>query len=453
MFDLVIIGAGPGGYVAALCAGRLGLKTVLIEKDTVGGVCLNRGCIPTKSILYCSNNFKKIQNLKRFGIETSGLILDEKKVTKHKQQVVKSLVTGVENLLIDRNVEVIKGIAEIKDNETVIVDESEIKTRNILLATGSNPLDIPPARFTGDIIISADKALTFEQSPDSVLIVGAGVIGLEMATYFSQIGKKVYIVEILDKVLPAMNDEEISNIMLNSLKKLKIKVFLSSKLMTTEIKDNKVYCKIEDKEDIIVDKVLLATGRKPNIKAFECLPEIIDNKGFVKINNRCKTLIDNIYACGDITGEPYLAHKASYQAEIAVANISGENCISNLQALPSCVFTSPHIAYVGLSPCEVNNENIIIGNYPYSAMGKAKASGIRDGFVRIVGNSKDHKVIGGQIVGENADILLQEITLAIRCGLKVEDIAETIHIHPSLSEIVLEAAKDAIGKPLHKKIN
>lgn len=455
MFDLIIIGAGPGGYVAALEAGRLGLKTAVIEKDRIGGVCLNYGCIPTKSILHSSKLYRLSSTMKRFGISAGDISIDQKTIFRHKDQCVSRLVSGIRNLFDDRKIEYIEGKAEIKQPDEVFVEGRTLRTKNILIAAGSIPADIPPARFDSKYILSSKDALSLQEIPNSVLVVGGGVIGLEMATFWASFKVKVRLVEMLPELLPNLEDEMISNLITDVLKKMKIKITTGEKLRKTEVKNDKILCYLNTEEEIEVDKVLLATGRKPDKRSFENLEGIeLDSRGYIKTDDHCMTSIEGIYACGDIIGEPYLAHKASYEGEIAVADIAGEVVKRDITTVPACIFTNPEIATVGLNPSQADKRGIkyIEGIFSFSSNGKAMTAGIREGFVRIVARDDNHRVIGGQIIGENANLLLGEITLAVKAGLKIETIAECIHIHPTLGEIVMEAARDALGKPLHQPL-
>lgn len=457
MYDLIIIGAGPGGYVAALEAGRLKLNTLLVEKENIGGVCLNWGCIPTKAILHSATIKHLAESGKRFGVTCSDIEVDQSKVQNHKNQCIKRLVTGIKNLLADRGVETVIGEAEVVKPGEVKVGENIYQAKNILIASGSTPADIPPARIDREYILSSTEALELDPLPENILIVGGGVIGMEMARYCATIGNgNTYLVEVLPSLLPTLQDPQVSEVVTASLKKMKVKVYTDTALQKTEIKENKVHCSFKDIDDIVVDKIILATGRKPNIQCIKNIPGLeFDKRGHLIIDPQGRTSVSGIWACGDVTGEPYLAHKASWEAEVAVATMAGHHLESEHPVIPSCVFFDPEVAMVGLNPQQAEQANIeyIQGEFPYSAMGKAITEGLRDGFVRILARKDDHTVIGGQIVGKGADLLLNEITLAIKAKLKIEDIAHTIHIHPTLGEVVMEAARDALGEPLHKKIN
>ncbi|MGC9367707.1 MAG: dihydrolipoyl dehydrogenase [bacterium] len=457
MYDLIVIGAGPGGYVAALEAGRLKLNTLLVEKENIGGVCLNWGCIPTKAILHSATIKHLAESGKRFGITCKDIEVDQGKVQNHKNQCIKRLVTGIKNLLTDRGVETVFGEAEVVKPGEVRVGEKSYQAKNILIATGSTPADIPPARIDRKYILSSTEALELDPLPENILIVGGGVIGMEMARYCATIGTgNTYLVEVLPTLLPTLEDSQVSEVVTSSLKKMKVKVYTGTALQKTEIKDDKIHCSFKDMDDIVVDKIILATGRRPHAKCVEKIQNMeYDKRGHIVIDHLGKTSVPGIWACGDVTGEPYLAHKASWEAEVVVATIAGHKVESKNPVIPSCVFFDPEVAMVGLNPRQAEKANIeyIQGEFPYSAMGKAITEGLRDGFVRILARKDDHTVIGGQIVGSGADLLLNEITLAVKAKLKIEDIAHTIHIHPTLGEVVMEAARDALGEPLHKTIN
>lgn len=452
MYEVVIIGGGPGGYVAALESARKGLKTALVEEKKVGGVCLNVGCIPTKAMLYCSSLLTSAAGGKRYGLTAENISFDENAADRHRSLTVSKLVKGIENLLAKRGVDIIRDTAVSVSKGKTVCKNIVLESRNIIIATGSRPADIPPARFDGENIISSDQAVTEQRSPESILVVGAGVIGVEMATYWSSIGKRVVLVEMLGSILPLLKDDRVSAVIAESLKKKKAAIFTGKSLEKCEIQGQMVKSFLSGGDIVETEKVLIATGRKPDSSIADPLVLKRDSRGHILTDELCRTNVDGIWAIGDVAGEPYLAHKASHEAEVAVSAILGEKTEKNLDAVPSCVFSDPEVATVGLNPREAEERGItcLWGEFPFSANGKAVSSGMIEGFARIVARKEDHAVIGGQIAGASADLLIGEISLAVRLGLGLEDLARTVHVHPSLCEVIPEAARVALGEPLHR---
>lgn len=424
----------------------------MVEENRVGGVCLNAGCIPTKAMLYCSSLFVSSFNGKRYGLNAQELTFDETSVDRHRNLTVTKLVKGVENLLASRGVEIVSDRAESVLMRKVKCRNCEIEGDKIIIATGSCPADIPSARFDGEHIIGSNEAVKLKNAPSSVLIVGGGVIGIEMATYWASIGKSVFVVEMLDRILPLLNDPRASAIVTESLKKKKARIITGERLEKCEVFGDAVKCHLSGGESLEVERVLISTGRKPNscVASSDLFQK--DNRGHIVTDEACRTSVENVFAIGDVAGEPYLAHKASHEAEVAVSVISGKSYRKEIEKIPSCVFSDPEVATVGITPYEAEEKGlkVVWGEFPFSANGKAVSSGMIDGYARIVARKPDHVIVGGQITGACADILIAEISLALRAELSLEDLAETVHVHPSLGEILPEAARDAIGKALHK---
>ncbi|HMA68678.1 MAG TPA: dihydrolipoyl dehydrogenase [Candidatus Mcinerneyibacterium sp.] len=441
MKDLVIIGGGPGGYVAAIRAAQLDLDVTLIEKNKIGGTCLNVGCIPTKTYVATSNLMKKIKNSKRFGIEFEGEVnINFNNLVKRKNRVVNRLVKGIEYILKKRKVEIINETGKILDKNTVIAGDNEIKTRNIVIATGSKPI-IPEQFKIDDFTMDSAEALDLKKKPEHVIVVGAGVIGCEFASIWANMGIKVSLIEMKNRILPFV-DKEISKKMERIFKKKKVDIYTGSPIK--KVDDKTVI--LENGEEITADKMLLAIGRKPVLDevGIDGVEIELDNDGFIKVNEKMQTNVENIYAIGDILNTAQLAHVASKEGVVAVENMKGIKSKINYNAVPWTIFTDPEVAYVGRS--DENNKQI--GKFPFRANGKALGLNETDGFVKIIADSDD-KIIGMQIMGPHASDLIHEGAVSIHNNLKLEDIADTIHAHPTLSESVVEAAEDALGKVIH----
>ena len=441
MKDLVIIGGGPGGYVAAIRAAQLDLAVTLIEKNKIGGTCLNVGCIPTKTYVATSNLMKKIKNSKRFGIEFEGEVnINFNNLVKRKNRVVNRLVKGIEYILKKRKVEIINETGKILDKNTVIAGDNEIKTRNIVIATGSKPI-IPEQFKIDDFTMDSAEALDLKKKPEHVIVVGAGVIGCEFASIWANMEIKVSLIEMKNRILPFV-DKEISKKMERIFKKKKVDIYTGSPIK--KVDDKTVI--LENGEEITADKMLLAIGRKPVLDevGIDGVEIELDNDGFIKVNEKMQTNVENIYAIGDILNTAQLAHVASKEGVVAVENMKGIKSKINYNAVPWTIFTDPEVAYVGRS--DENNKQI--GKFPFRANGKALGLNETDGFVKIIADSDD-KIIGMQIMGPHASDLIHEGAVSIHNNLKLEDIADTIHAHPTLSESVVEAAEDALGKVIH----
>jgi len=454
---ITIIGGGTGGYVAAIRAAQLGAEVNLIEKEKVGGTCLNWGCIPTKALVYSAKTYSDIQNARRFGIEVEDASVNMKRVIKNKDGIVKQLVGGVEFLLKKHKVNVIQGTADIVDKKTVSVDtkkgEEVLKTDYIIIATGSNVKKVPIKGIDTEGILTSKEALDLKDLPESLAIIGGGVIGMEFAFIYSAFGVDIKVVEYLDDILPGV-DKEITNELRSIAKRERIKITTGAQV--TEIKkDGNFSVKYikKDEEDILdVEKVLIATGREPSFGGLSLDKLGIETEGnAIKVDDTLQTNLDNIYAVGDVTGKILLAHVASHQGIIAVENIMGQEKKVDYDVVPSAIFTKPEIATVGLTEEEAVEKDIdfTVGKFPFRANGKIKTMNKRKGFIKIIIDKNTHQILGSSIIGVHATDLIHELTLAIKNELKIEDVIETIHAHPTTSEVIHEAALDTIGGALH----
>ncbi len=455
-FDIAVIGAGPGGYEAALEAARLGAKVCCIEKDEVGGVCLNRGCIPTKSLLASSKVYKYFLRAKEFGITMEGEFAPNMEtIMARKDKIVKINRKGIEGLFKGWSVELVKGTAEFADKNTLNIENynEQIKAEKIIIATGSKPMEFSQFPFSTPGIMSSDHALKIKEIPGKMLIVGAGVIGCEFATLFGELGSEIIMVELMDRVLPTM-DESLSLILGREFKKMKIKVHTGTSLEKVEESSGKLNCLLGNGNSFEVDKVLVSIGRDflTGTLGLENAGVKTGRKGIIEVNEYLETNVDGIYAIGDTIGGMMLAHKASAEGKAAAANALGKNISIDSHKIPGAVFTHPEIASVGFTEKEVKDKGIeyVAGSFDFRGLGKAHAIGELSGMVKIISDKMTDKILGVHIIGPQASVIIHEATVAMRNGLTAKDIAKTIHAHPTLSEALMEAAHDVHGKCLYK---
>jgi len=447
--NVIIIGGGPGGYVSALRGAQLGLNVTLIEEDKVGGVCLNRGCIPTKALLSASERISDIKTAKDFGIEVSDYRIDVATVFKRKDQVVEQLVRGVEYLLSTRKVRLIRDKAKVISNTEISLSNGEVvKGDVIIIGTGSLPVTgIGNIKIDNERVVSSDYALSTPYIPKDIVIVGAGAIGVEFATFYRDMGAEVSIVEMMPRVVPT-EDEEISKILERSLRKKGIKLYLNNTVR--EVTDDGVI--LENGEYVKGEKVLIAVGRKPNTEGLgiETLGIKTNSKGYIEVNEYLQTNIPNVYAIGDVTGISLFAHVASHQGLVAIDNILGKKEKLDYNAVPRATFCEPQIGSVGLTEEQAKalGINPVIGRFPFRALGYAISIGKWEGMVKLVAN-ESRELIGAHIIGPYASSILGEVTLAVKERIKLEELADTIHAHPTLPEAITEASFAGLNLPLH----
>ncbi len=463
-YDIAVIGGGPGGYVAAAYAAKKGAKVVLVEKDTPGGTCLNRGCIPTKALIRTAEVYKTLQEAGRYGCRAEKVEVDFKKAMARKDRVVKGLVKGVEALLARRGVTVIRGWGRLMDGETVVVSygdgrESLLKARHIILATGSEPVTLSIPGASSEAVIDSTQALELDALPESMIVIGGGVIGMEFAFIFTRLGAKVTVIEYMDQILPSV-DEDLAQEVFRSARTAGIQIFTKARATAITPTDAGLAVALEDAAtgqqlpEIAAEKVLMAVGRRPLIEGLGVVEVGIEldpmTRG-IKVNERMQTNIDSIYAIGDVTGKVMLAHAASHQGLVAVDNILGQESRMDYSAVPNAIFTDPEIASVGVTEKEAaaRNLNIRVGRFPFAANGKASTLGTSRGFVKLIADADTGRIIGGGVVGPGATDLIAEITLAVQHRLTVEQVARTIHAHPTLPEAIFEAAWAAESGALH----
>lgn len=462
-YDVAVLGGGPGGYVAAIRASQLGYQVVIVEKDNLGGVCLNWGCIPTKSLLKNAEVYDLISNhSKDFGISVENVEFDFSKIIKRSRTVSKKIVKGVEYLIKKNKINLVKGFGKINSQKEIEVYDEDgnsvetVRAERIIIATGARPTAIPSIPIDREKIITSTEAMNLPELPNKLVIVGGGVIGIEFAYFYSTLGTKVTVIEMMDSILP-FEDKEISSTLKKSLEKRGIQFFLSAKVegvSTSGEKIETVYSINGNKEKITSDIVLNAIGVTPNIKGIG-LEEIgveIAN-GNIKVDKSTyETSVDNIYAIGDVIGQPALAHVASAEGLHCVEIFHGEEKEDvDYSSVPSCVYCQPQVASIGLTEEKAiaKGYDIKIGKFPISASGKAAAIGEREGFAKIIFDKKYGELLGAHLIGSEATELIAELGLAKSLEATEETIANTIHAHPTLSEIIMEAAEDADGRSIH----
>jgi dihydrolipoamide dehydrogenase len=453
--EAAVIGSGPGGYVAAIRLGQLGKETILIEREKLGGVCLNIGCIPSKALIRVAKLKQRIETAKQIGLEVSGVNVDFSKVQSWKQGVVDRLVSGIEYLLTGNNVKVIKGTAKFRGAHEIEIatptGTEVVEAKDVIIATGSRYFDLPAFKFNGTTIISSTEALSLQQVPKTLAIIGGGVSGLEMGTMFTQLGCKVTVIEMLDQLLPG-TDIDLVRIVERSLRKLGIEYHVKSR--ANEYRDGKLHATLEDGKEgaFAADKVLVTVGRRPNTDeiGLEKTGVQTDSHGFIQVNTKMQTNVSGVYAIGDVVGPPMLAHKASKQGIVAAEVIGGMSSEADFRAIPGVIFTDPEIATVGLteSQAKENGYDPIVGKFPFTALGRALLAGETEGFVKIVADKASNLVLGVHIVGPEASDLISEAALAIEMGATLEDIGLTMHPHPTLPESVMQAAEAAKGRAI-----
>lgn len=453
-FDAVVIGAGPGGYVAAIRCAQLGLKTAVIEAVDVGGTCLNRGCIPTKALLHPAEIYETIaKEAAQAGVHADNLAVDYSEVYAFKEKVVKRMTGGVEKLLKGRKVTIIKGRATLTGAHSLVVDGKEYTSDKIIVATGSEPARIPIPGIDGEGVLNSNGVLASDKLPEKVVIIGGGVIGIEFATLYNSFGKDVVIVEALPRIMSTM-DEDASTVMSDVLSSKGVEIHVNAKV--TEIKDGPtvVYDENGTIGEASGDLVIVAIGRRPVTKdlGLEAVGVKVSDRGFVEVNDKLETSVPNIYAIGDITGKVQLAHVASAQGCVAAANAAGGNKTIKYDVIPSVIYSNPEVAAVGITEAEAKAKglNINTGFFSTAGNGRSVILGSTSGFVKLVTEAVTGEILGATIVAPHASDMIAELAVAMNSEATIEEIADTVHPHPSVSEIIMEAAHDVEKLSVHK---
>ena len=458
--DVAVIGGGPGGYVCAIRSAQLGLRTVLVEADRIGGECLNYGCIPSKSLITVSRLVDKVKEAEKFGLKTSSVSVDFIQLQKWKSEVVSRLVSGVEGLLRGYHATVVSGEAEVVSKNRVTVTtpqgREEISTKNLVIATGTRTSSLPGLEFDGDVIISSKEGLELKGAPRKLLIVGGGAIGLEFASMFQKLGSSITIVEVMDQLMPG-TDPEVVRVVQRKLESRGVKIYTKSKVSKVNKLDSGANVDIDTPEgpvSIEADKVLVSVGRKPRTEKLnlKSLGVQTDPRGFILTDTTMRTNVQGVYAIGDVRGPPLLAHKASKEGVVAAEVIAGLPSAADWKVIPDAVFCDPEVASAGLTEAKAIEAgyNVKRSRFQFAALGRALSTGEPEGFVKVVSKAEDGLVLGVQIVGPEASNLISEVALAIEMGATVDDIALTMHPHPTLPEAIMEAAESAAGRPIHQ---
>jgi dihydrolipoamide dehydrogenase len=460
-FDLIVIGGGPGGYVAAIRAGQLGLSTLVVEKESMGGVCLNWGCIPSKALISAAKLVHHLQHAEHMGIKVAGLDVDVPKLQKWKSGIVKKLTGGVASLVKSNGGTVLMGTATLTGAHTVLVDKSDggsdtyVARKGIIIATGASPIHIPGFEVDGEVVITAKEAVSLQQAPESMVLIGGGIIGMELGMVYQKLGTKVTVVEMLPRLLSGV-DADLMKVVEKRFKKLGGEVLLEAKAKGAEVDGGKATVTVEhggETKTIECDKVLVAVGFRPNSKDLG-LDEVrveTDDRGHILVDDQLRTNVPGVYAIGDVTGIPYLAHRAMKQGEIAAEVVAGRKSGCDWQAMPSAIFTDPEVATVGLGEDAAREQGIEVevGKFPFAASGRAMAVDDTDGFVKSIVDAKSGQVLGMGIVGPEASELIAEGTLAIEMCAQAEDVSLTVHTHPTLAEAIDESFKHALKEAIH----
>ena len=461
-FQAIVIGGGPGGYVCAIRLSQLGIKTACVEsRGSLGGTCLNIGCIPSKSLLNLSENFHKVKHFSNLGIEISAVKLNLKKMMKNKDKVVTILTKGIEFLFKKNKVTHFKGTGSFKSATQVsIIDDKKketiIDSDKIIISTGSEPISLPGVKFDEKVIVSSTGALALSKVPKKMVIVGAGYIGLEMGSVWSRLGSEVHVVEFLDHITPGM-DKEISKEFMKILQKQGINFHLQTKVNSIKKNNKRAVVSTTNRDgkkiNFECNVVLVSVGRKPNTKNLnlDAIGIALDDKKRVKVDKNFQTNVKNIYAIGDVIKGPMLAHKAEEEG-IAIAElIAGQSGHVNYNIIPGVVYTSPEVASIGKTEEQLKdlNQKYKVGKFPFMANSRAKAINETDGFVKILAEEKTDKVLGVHIIGSHAGEMIAQIAIAMEFGSSSEDIARTCHAHPTFSEAIKEAALSVDKRPIH----
>jgi len=457
VFDMTVIGGGPGGYVAAIRAAQLGANVLLVEKDQLGGTCTNRGCIPTKALLADAKMYDRIKLSSV--IKADGLRVDMEQLQDRKNKVVKRMVTGVEFLLKDNGITFIRGKASFLDRKTIEVEvekgREQFGSQKVIIATGSVSAQIPNVPIDGKVILTSTEMLNIPSIPKDLIIIGGGYIWMEFACLFSGLGSKVTVIEMLPQII-STEDEEVIRGLTTLLKKRGIQIHTETKVKEARVKDGRAEVRViskEGKEEVFpAEKALLAVGRSPYTEGLRLEKASVALEGkFIKVNERMETTSPGVYAIGDVTGRQMLAHKASAEGVAAAENALGRPNKVDYSRIPNCIFTLPEVASIGLTEKQAKEKGlrVRIGRYPFQSNGKALANGDSEGFVKVIADQELGQVIGVHILGDHATDLIGGLSLAMTLETTVEELGKTVQAHPTLMEAVAEASLDAIKEAIH----
>lgn len=455
----VVIGAGPGGYVAAIRAAQTGQKVTIIEKEFIGGTCLNVGCIPSKAVIHASTLFDRLQHSASIGVEVDGVRANLAKMIDWKSSIVKRLTDGVSGLLDANRVEVVRGDAKFTSPNSLEVKSSNgtetLEFTDCVIATGSVPIELPEFKVDGKRVLGSTEALACTELPKRVVVLGGGYIGLEIGTFWRKLGADVTVVELLPNILAGI-EQDCAKVVMRGLKKRKVRVLTETRALRMEDGKDGVSVIVAGKkgeEAISCDVVLSTVGRRPLSKGIglEQAGVKVDDRGFVVVDTQQRTNVPHIFAIGDVAGQPMLAHKASHEGIVVAEVIAGHDVARDYKCVPAVVFTDPEIASVGMTEedCKAKGIEFVVGKFPFAASGRALSLNETEGFTKVVAEKESHRVLGVHIVGPEASEIIAEGGLAIEMGATLEDIALTVHAHPTLPETFMEAAEAAMGQAIH----
>jgi dihydrolipoamide dehydrogenase len=454
-YNLIVIGSGPGGYHAAIRAAQLGLKTACVEKEYVGGVCLNVGCIPTKALLHVADDLRKAHHASDFGVSFGEPKIDLAKMESWKAGIVKKLTGGVSSLFKGNKVDLITGEAKFTDKNTIKVGDKSYTADKFIVATGSQPVQIPGFETDGKTIVDSTGALLVSEVPKRFMAIGGGAIGLEFCDIYNALGSEATVVEFMDQIVPA-SDPDAAKELAKSFTKRGIKVLTKTKAISQKKTDKGLEVVLETdgkQETVVVDKLLIAVGRKPNGKGLglEEIGVTVDPKGYIPVNDHLQTNVPHIYAIGDVARQPLLAHKAMKEGMVAAEHASGKLTATYDTIVPSVVYTSPELASVGMTEKEAKDAGykVRVGIFPLAASGRAMTLGNAEGIVKVIGDEETDLLLGFHMVGPSAGDMVSEAALAIEMGATLEDISATQHAHPTIAETFMEAAEHAHGMAIH----
>jgi len=454
-YDILVLGGGPGGYVAAIRAAQLGARTALIEERELGGTCLNRGCIPTKALVESARAFSTARRGAEFGFASSEVRPDYARMSQRKDEVCARLRKGVESLLATNKVEIIAGRGKLADRHTIEVTSAgeprKVSAHHLILATGSEPLKLPGFPFDGRSVLTSDDALRLQEIPKSLLVVGGGYIGVEWASIFGELGARVTVVEMMDQLLPR-SDADLAKELFRIFKKSGMDIHLQTQVKSVKVQGEGVTCELSSGKSVVVEKVLVSVGRALNSREIGLeAAGVKAERGAILIDEHCRTNVPNIYAIGDVTGKIQLAHVASRQGIIAAECATGRDRKMDYRVVPSCVFTHVEIGSVGMTSAECAAAKLEVkeSRFPFMALGKAQAIGETPGWAKIIAEAKSGEVLGVHVIGAHASDLIAEAGLAMAMEATVEEIAHTIHAHPTMPEALSEAALAWLGRGIH----
>jgi dihydrolipoamide dehydrogenase len=462
-YEAIVIGAGPGGYPAGIRLGQMGVKTLVVEKEYYGGVCLNWGCIPSKALISASNLYEEMQHAQTMGLHIEGTVrLDVDQLQDWKEGIVKKLTGGVQALLKSNGADTMMGTAKLTSPTTVEVTKEDgstetfTATKGIVVATGANVIELPGMEVDGETIISAREAVSLRRTDGTMVIIGGGVIGMELGGVYQRLGMDVIVVELMPQILAGV-DKDLVKVVQRAFKKIGGEIVTEAKVEKIEKKDGKAFVTIAGKDgktrEVEADVVLSAVGFRPNSGGLglEDVGVKMDARGHIEVDDQLQTNVPGVYAIGDVCGPPYLAHKATKEGEVVAEILAGHKAAVDWRAMPSAIFTEPEIATVGLGEEEAarQGKNVKVGKFPFSASGRAMAIRNTQGFVKTIIDAETHEILGASIVGPEASDLISELTLAIEMAGFAEDVHLTVHPHPTLGEAVMESFKHALGEAVH----